>query len=371
MSLVNDSPNVEDAPAPKFAKGRGRTRSISMMRLTTENSGESSMTSAEKKARIVKRRGVFAWMPVLFSNDVVHGSWWFVIGSFLGIILPVLVLINPYVHIYEVFDQTLPALGYYVTWVMLIIMSFFFTIGSFFFVRAFEEPPRPPLFPNFKHLQTDELCAAWLFLLGMLPGVPYSVFWFIYNPSQVLYLALLVAASVFVFCTYLFVLACYPSDKKHLQLIKPMLRKIIGRDHWLIMHLQNDWLAGMWIFLVATDICLFGSFVLFFAACSHRNHEEIFIYGITIVDLIIYVIGCMYFVSGSYPEDKMKCYKKKNKDPSEKKDNGNADDDDESDDDEDRGVPLGRRRYDPRVTQQEEEQDETPGSVTNVLHRVV
>jgi len=27
---------------------------------------------------IIKRRGAFLWLPVLCSNDLVHGSWYFV-----------------------------------------------------------------------------------------------------------------------------------------------------------------------------------------------------------------------------------------------------------------------------------------------------
>ena len=91
-------------------------------------------------------------------------------------------------------------------------MGLFFTLGSLAFVRAFEEPPLPPMF-KYKHLGTDELVAAWLFLFGTIPALPYSAMWFINYPSEVLYIGYLAASGTFVFCTYLFVLACYPSDK--------------------------------------------------------------------------------------------------------------------------------------------------------------
>lgn len=51
------------------------------------------------------------------------------------------------------------------------------------FVRAFEEPPVRPLLYNYKHFQTDELVAAWLFLAGTVPSVPYMLVYFVVSPS--------------------------------------------------------------------------------------------------------------------------------------------------------------------------------------------
>lgn len=32
-------------------------------------------TPMSRQEVIVERRGAFKWLPVLFSNDLVHGSW--------------------------------------------------------------------------------------------------------------------------------------------------------------------------------------------------------------------------------------------------------------------------------------------------------
>ena len=45
------------------------------------------------------------------------------------------------------------------------------------------------------------------------------------------------------------------------------------------MHLQNDWLAGMWIFLVATGLCLFVTIILLIDAIEKGSGESIFIYS--------------------------------------------------------------------------------------------
>lgn len=324
-------------------KGLHKRMAISIMRLTTKKTEQTSSTFVNEKTQIINRRGVFLWLPVFFCNDLVHGSWWFVLGSFLAMALPILVLVNPYIHIYETINDTLPALSFYVTWVTFLISNFFITLASIFFVFAFEEPTHPPLFPKCKHLQTHELCAAWLLLLGTVPGIPYAIYWYIENPGEIIYLGLLVSSSAFVFCSYLFVLAVYPSDKKHTQVIKPIFRAICGRDHWLIMHLQNDWLAGMWINLVVTDICLVGTVGLFLKALYTKNVEELFIYGITILDVIIFIVGCMYFVSGSYPEDKMQCYGQRDKDKGVHTSTGNPLNDECDDNDNDGASGAGRR----------------------------
>jgi hypothetical protein len=106
----------------------------------------------------------------------------------------------------------LPATDYDVTWTMLILSGVFFTAGSLAFVRAFEEPPKQPLFYYNKHFQTDELLGAWFFLFGTLPAVPYCIVFFLLAPSF-FYFASLIAAIVFVLGCVLFVLSCYPNEK--------------------------------------------------------------------------------------------------------------------------------------------------------------
>lgn len=161
---------------------------------------------------IVQRRGALKWMPVLFSNDLVHGSWWFVLGSAVTMLCSMYPLIQKYSGGYDHNDDILPATDYDVTWALMIVSGFFFTLGSLAFVRAFEEPPKRPLLYNYKHFQSDELLGAWLFLVGTAPSIPYLFLFFIFKPSAFYFFGT-VAAIVFTYATYLFVVACYPSDK--------------------------------------------------------------------------------------------------------------------------------------------------------------
>jgi len=106
----------------------------------------------------------------------------------------------------------LPAVDYDITWAILTFSGVLFTIGSLFFVRAFEEPPIRPLLYNYKHFQTDELLAAWFFLAGTVPAVPYFFVYFIVNPSATMLGAMGCCLLMIMGCL-LFVFACYPNEK--------------------------------------------------------------------------------------------------------------------------------------------------------------
>jgi hypothetical protein len=160
---------------------------------------------------IVQRRGAFIWLPVFFSNDLVHGSWWFAFGSLITAIFSIYPLLAKYTTSYEQHDDLLPRTDFDITWGILIACGVFFTLGSLAFVRAFEEPPKTPLFHNYKHFQTDELLGAWLFLAGTVPSIPYMLVFFLIQPSAFYFLGIL-AAVAFSLGTYLFVVSCYPNE---------------------------------------------------------------------------------------------------------------------------------------------------------------
>jgi hypothetical protein len=169
-------------------------------------------TPMTKKEVISLRRGYFKSLPVLCSNDLVHGSWWMVWGSLLTATFAVVPLIQQYESFYKQHDDILPSVDFKLTWSLLIFSGIMFTFGSLAFVRAFEEPPKRPLFYFYKHFQTDELLGAWLFLVGTAPAVPYSLVYVLIQPNFT-YFSTLFASGVFVLGSLLFVFSCYPSEK--------------------------------------------------------------------------------------------------------------------------------------------------------------
>jgi hypothetical protein len=134
---------------------------------------------------------------------------WGSIGSALFAVVP---LVQKYESFYQQHDDLLPAVDFELTWALLIFSGIAYTIGSLAFVRAFEEPAQRPLFHWFRHFQTDELLGAWFFLAGTLPAIPYTLVFFMINPSFP-YFASFLAAVVFVAGTVLFVLAGYPKPE--------------------------------------------------------------------------------------------------------------------------------------------------------------
>ena len=282
------------------------------MRAATE---EVSLTRAERRRsrrdRIKGRRGAFRWLPIKFSNDLVHGSWWFVVGSVIATLIPVVPLIDLY---YEFWDtggeKSLPLLQDAVTFGLLIASGFFFTLGSLAFVRATEEPVLEPLFSHISiHMATDELLAAWLFLFATIPFVPFMAVYVYYNPSVLLYWGCLITAVIFVLGTYFFVLACYPSDREERRhQIVPMMVGCLcrGGDYFgLNGHLSNDWLAGCWLFFWGTLVMLGGSvFMLVYTLKEGggRNHLEVFDWATSTIDSIVFLVGSAYFCAGSYPQ---------------------------------------------------------------------
>ena len=131
-------------------------------------------------------------------------------GSLLSAIFSCVPLAQSYESFYSQHDDLLPAVDFELTWSLLIFSGVVYALGSLAFVRAFEEPPKQPLFYYFKHLQTDELLGGWLFLIGTIPSVPYSLIYMFIAPSATYFFALL-ASIFFVFATLLFVRACYPT----------------------------------------------------------------------------------------------------------------------------------------------------------------
>lgn len=177
-----------------------------------------AMDRYDRDARIsqtIARRGAFRWLPVAFTNDLVHGSWWFVFGALLTTVISVIILLNSY-YPHQLLgvdrDMGLPLHLYRVTWIMLSLSGALYFIGSLAFVRAVNEPPMRPLFPNWSHAATDELLGSWLFFYGTVPSIPYSIL-YLYWFGNYWYLGMLIVAVISTMACYLFVLSCYPSDK--------------------------------------------------------------------------------------------------------------------------------------------------------------
>jgi len=240
-----------------------------------------------KKERIISKRGAFTWLPVAGSNDLIHGSWWFVFGSVGAVVTSAVIIQNKETPFWNDDDSSLPAGDFLATWGLMCVSGIFSTLGSLAFVRAFHEnPPMSPLFPNHYHFQSDELLASWLFFLATFPFVPYVAIFLAadHSGSHFAYICMLILAIIAALGTLLFVRACYPSaqEKNHKDLLLPISNWICCcccSQKYRDEHFMNDWLGGSWCFLWATEAGTLGCFILFAKALAENNTLLSWTYG--------------------------------------------------------------------------------------------
>lgn len=59
----------------------------------------------------------------------------------------------------------------------------------------------------------------------------------------------------------------------------PFFTFIFGAQMWVVKHLVNDWLAGMWIFFWGNALLVFVSFILLLIALGLQSDRDIFIWS--------------------------------------------------------------------------------------------
>ena len=281
-------------------------------------SGDSPEIFVRRNEITLKRRVVFKWLPLGFSNDLVYGSWWFFYGSLLTIIIPIFPLIALYEDLWDnhhVEELGIPNVEHAVAYSLLVLIGILYTVGSYAFVRAVESPPPKPLFTNY-HVATDELFGMWCFFWGTVPSIPLLAIYVYFNQGSALFMVAFVMCVVFTFITLVAVFACYPGNEeehhtlciyvlcpclRRKEYLAPILLACLPKNSSLRRHVSNDWLVVSWgLFLgclFSTAICI----ALLYYAVQDGEGRLIFDYSTGFVDMLLFTIGSMYFLAGSYP----------------------------------------------------------------------
>lgn len=209
--------------------------SLTGMELPSSVSSYFALTAKQRvrQDEIVKRRRFsgLKQLPVGFGflgfidNDLATGSWWFVVGGIISVLVPLVILLDNWIDFFsdeENEEEIVEAAGEVLTWWLLLISGFFVTVGSWCFVRAFSEPAPPALGDHCSHsslfgicLSTDEVLASWLFLAGSLPSLPYAWIFYIKEPMRPAYILGLMAAFASVICASFFVWAVLQPVQQH------------------------------------------------------------------------------------------------------------------------------------------------------------
>ena len=286
-------------------------------RSTTHDIWGNSESQEERRARIIKNRGTLKWLPVLCSNDLVHGSWYYVWGSFLSVLIPLFPLISLYLGSEEWWpasevgmSQNLHALAYG----LMALLGLFYTVGSYAFLRAVDYPVPTPLFSYFYHFQTDELLGMWLMFFGTATTVPICAMYAYYGGGALYWLA----TGVCSFFTVLFAvatLACYPGlvideefknrhDPK--QYLQPWITPCMPENFCgfnIKRHMSNDWLIVSWGMTWGCAACVLMSvFMLLYSCLFDPKPRDIYDYSTSLVDMFLFFLGSLYFALGSYAQ---------------------------------------------------------------------
>ena len=257
-----------------------------------------------RKEQILLAREVFIWLPVSYSSDLVHGSWWFVWGSVLSILIPIPLLVDIRYPIFRTLDDTnLSAFCEAATWVLVIIAGILFSIGSLIWVRSFEDPPTPALCGLSSYCKTDEILAAWFFFLGALPTLPYVAIYLYKDYTELDYWALLIASVLAITASLLFLHACYKSatpGQAYRPILYPLFQAVFGEGNFIRKHLGSDWLITTWFVFYMCLSCIIGSLGIMALEIYKGNDRQIYIFATGAFDLLFFFLGSMYLLAGSY-----------------------------------------------------------------------
>jgi len=71
---------------------------------------------------------------------------------------------------------------------------------------------------------------------------------------------------------------------------------------WYGYHFANDWLIACWMIVLGCVLSSFVTLALLLAEIAVGNGRGIFDYSTGLVDVVLFLIGSMYFTAGSYEE---------------------------------------------------------------------
>lgn len=258
------------------------------------------------KQSIRDKRKSFRWLPVYFSSDMVHGSWWYTISSIISTLLCMFVLLNAYDVIYiGTDDSVLPPASFRLAWILSLISSVLFTVGSLVFIRACNDPPLPPLC-NCSCFASDELFGAWFFFLGIFPVLPFCFIYFIVE-QKIYYLAAMFVCAGLIIAGCAFIFYSYRHAKHHEnkdgqgKLFITFMNNNCCKSKWVEVHCATDWLFGTWIVYYGTVVgnLLFIAYFLYELRNGKVSHLALFVYLISIATGLMFIIGAAYFVAGN------------------------------------------------------------------------
>jgi hypothetical protein len=258
-----------------------------------------SATLAMKKA-IQSRRRAFSLLPVRFTSDLIHGSWWYLWSALLGLVITIVVLADAYIPSESLGsdDSILPPDQFRLAWGLCFGSSLGFLIGSVAFIRACNDPPLPPIF-KWRHFQTDELFGGWMIAVAIFPAIPYVFIYLSASPASSFYFFAFVVVVCVFFAAIIFVKLLYPKSIKnetdnHVLLWIQLHWHIIGsifactylcptkkwtRLNFFEVHCATDWTVACWTIFYGTagGLAMFTAYFVYELVYNRVNRLTIFV----------------------------------------------------------------------------------------------
>lgn len=240
---------------------------------------------------IVSKRRAFRWLPPLCRSDLLHGSWWYVIGSFLSVVISLIVLVNDYETFLGADDSILPPPDYRLAWGLCLASAVLFTIGSVAFVRASNSPPLSTM-GLCACCASDEIFGSWFAVSAVLPAVPYCFVYMTVSHSLLYFIAMIVSIAIVVFMI-IFIRFYYGKapakatgheppksyflDASRRYFLHESRRNVLN---WMEVHCATDWLVVTWIVYWGTAVGSLLFLLLFLYELIHGslNNISIFVY---------------------------------------------------------------------------------------------
>ena len=263
-----------------------------------------------KEAILQRRIPMFKWLPVCCDNDLVHGSWYLVAASCLATLIPIFPLISLYLITpwWPTFGLgILPTSSHTAVYALLAAgCGIMFGIGSYLMVRSFSTPPMSPCCRPCACMPNDDVHSLWWFTLGTFTTVPVTAIYVYYFRDSTTF-----AGALFICCfasvASIIILAFfYPSVTNPgpmQEIISPILHPCCcGPGTRCHPHARNDWLIVCWLGFWATSAAIIGGCVVFIYYAYYRDAFQMYQYGTGVADMVLVLIGNIYYLAGSYQE---------------------------------------------------------------------